>query len=147
MSTVCESCLLYTSGDRAELAVEMLTELGIDEIVPWQAERSVVRWAPERVERGPVSYTHLDVYKRQDLIWLLTIISCTSLGLMPGNARGMMRAGVRRVVIRSTLAWIVARTQSTSVTHLGYPRFGFFFEIASKTSSVSPSLSRCSWIS
>lgn len=39
-------------GDRAELAVEMLTELGIDEIVPWQAERSVVRWAPERAERG-----------------------------------------------------------------------------------------------
>lgn len=39
-------------GDRAEQAVEMLTELGIDEIVPWQAERSVVRWAPERVERG-----------------------------------------------------------------------------------------------
>ncbi|MBK9695848.1 MAG: 16S rRNA (uracil(1498)-N(3))-methyltransferase [Propionibacteriaceae bacterium] len=39
-------------GDRAEAAVEMLTELGIDEIVPWQAERSVVKWAPERVERG-----------------------------------------------------------------------------------------------
>lgn len=39
-------------GDRAELAVEMLTELGIDEIVPWQSERSVVRWAPDRTERG-----------------------------------------------------------------------------------------------
>ena len=39
-------------GDRAELAVEMLTELGIDEIVPWQSERSVVRWAPDRAERG-----------------------------------------------------------------------------------------------
>jgi 16S rRNA (uracil1498-N3)-methyltransferase len=39
-------------GDRAELAVEMLTELGIDEIVPWQADRSVVRWAPDRTERG-----------------------------------------------------------------------------------------------
>lgn len=39
-------------GDRAELAVEMLTELGVDEIVPWQAERSVVRWAPDRTERG-----------------------------------------------------------------------------------------------
>lgn len=39
-------------GDRAELAVEVLTEMGIDEIVPWQASRSVVRWAPERVERG-----------------------------------------------------------------------------------------------
>ena len=39
-------------GDRAESAVEMLTELGIDQIVPWQAERSVVRWSPDRVERG-----------------------------------------------------------------------------------------------
>ena len=39
-------------GDRAELAVETLTELGVDEIIPWQADRSVVRWAPDRVERG-----------------------------------------------------------------------------------------------
>jgi 16S rRNA (uracil1498-N3)-methyltransferase len=39
-------------GDRAQLAVEMLTELGVDEIVPWQAERSVVKWTPDRVERG-----------------------------------------------------------------------------------------------
>ena len=39
-------------GDRAEAAVEMLTELGVDEIVPWQAERSIVRWAPDRVERA-----------------------------------------------------------------------------------------------
>ena len=39
-------------GDRTELALEMLTELGADEIVPWQASRSVVRWAPDRVERA-----------------------------------------------------------------------------------------------
>jgi 16S rRNA (uracil1498-N3)-methyltransferase len=39
-------------GDRAELAVEMLTELGIDEIVPWAASRSVVRWTPERADRS-----------------------------------------------------------------------------------------------
>ncbi len=39
-------------GERAELAVEMLTELGVDEIVPWQAERSVVRWTPDRIQRG-----------------------------------------------------------------------------------------------
>ena len=38
-------------GDRAELAVEVLTELGIDEIVPWTAARSVVKWVPERAER------------------------------------------------------------------------------------------------
>lgn len=38
-------------GDRAELAVEMLTEVGVDEIVPWQASRSIVKWVPERAER------------------------------------------------------------------------------------------------
>nr|WP_239579146.1 16S rRNA (uracil(1498)-N(3))-methyltransferase [Microlunatus panaciterrae] len=35
-------------GDRSELAVEMLTEMGIDEVVPWQASRSIVRWTAER---------------------------------------------------------------------------------------------------
>jgi len=39
-------------GDRAELAVEMLTELGIDEIVPWAASRSVVRWTAERADKS-----------------------------------------------------------------------------------------------
>jgi 16S rRNA (uracil1498-N3)-methyltransferase len=39
-------------GDRAELAVEMLTEVGVDEVVPWQASRSVARWSADRVERG-----------------------------------------------------------------------------------------------
>ena len=31
-------------GDRAELAVEMLTEVGVDSIIPWRAEHSVVKW-------------------------------------------------------------------------------------------------------
>ena len=39
-------------GDRAELAVEMLTETGVDEIVPWQASRSIVRWSPDRAMRS-----------------------------------------------------------------------------------------------
>ena len=39
-------------GDRAELAVEMLTEVGIDEIVPWAASRSVVRWTADRADKS-----------------------------------------------------------------------------------------------
>ena len=35
-------------GDRSELAVETMTELGVDEILAWQAARSIVRWQGER---------------------------------------------------------------------------------------------------
>ncbi|WP_336853965.1 16S rRNA (uracil(1498)-N(3))-methyltransferase [Sinomonas albida] len=35
-------------GDRDELAAEAATELGVDVVVPWQAERSIVRWKGER---------------------------------------------------------------------------------------------------
>jgi len=35
-------------GDRGELAVEMLTEVGVDAIVPWEAARSVARWRGDR---------------------------------------------------------------------------------------------------
>lgn len=39
-------------GDRGELAVELMTELGVDEIIPWQAERCITRWKPDRVRRA-----------------------------------------------------------------------------------------------
>ena len=39
-------------GDRGELAVELLTEVGVDEIVPWSASACVTRWRPDRLERA-----------------------------------------------------------------------------------------------
>ena len=39
-------------GDRGELAVELMTEVGADVIVPWAAERCVARWAPGREDRA-----------------------------------------------------------------------------------------------
>lgn len=39
-------------GDRDELAVQAATELGVDEIVPWQAARSISRWDSAKAEKG-----------------------------------------------------------------------------------------------
>lgn len=39
-------------GDRDEQAVETATELGVDEVVPWQATRSVVVWRGERTAKS-----------------------------------------------------------------------------------------------
>jgi 16S rRNA (uracil1498-N3)-methyltransferase len=35
-------------GDRGELAVQAMTEIGVDEIVPWAASRSVAQWRGDR---------------------------------------------------------------------------------------------------
>ena len=45
-------------GERAELAVETMTELGVDVIVPWGAARSIVQW------HGPRGAKALDRWRR-----------------------------------------------------------------------------------
>jgi 16S rRNA (uracil1498-N3)-methyltransferase len=39
-------------GDRGELAVESMTEVGVDEVVPWAAARCVTRWRDSRGEKS-----------------------------------------------------------------------------------------------
>lgn len=39
-------------GDRDEMAVQAGTELGITEVVPWQADRSISRWDGAKVAKG-----------------------------------------------------------------------------------------------
>jgi len=39
-------------GDRGELAVEVLTEVGVARIVPWAASRSVAVWKGERADKS-----------------------------------------------------------------------------------------------
>src|ERR1700758_5024854 len=35
-------------GDRGELAVELMTEVGVDTVIPWAAARSITKWQAER---------------------------------------------------------------------------------------------------
>ena len=39
-------------GDHGELAVDLMTQIGVDAIVPWQAARSVARWTDDKAERA-----------------------------------------------------------------------------------------------
>ncbi|MCY1141756.1 16S rRNA (uracil(1498)-N(3))-methyltransferase [Actinoplanes sp. Pm04-4] len=39
-------------GDRGELAVQAMTEIGVDEILPWAAARSVTQWRGDRGARA-----------------------------------------------------------------------------------------------
>jgi 16S rRNA (uracil1498-N3)-methyltransferase len=44
-------CFAPVKGERPEWVVQKLTEAGVDRIVPFRAERSVVRWDAERAAR------------------------------------------------------------------------------------------------
>ena len=44
-------------GDRDEQAIEAGTELGVDAIIPWQAQRSIVQWRGERGRRSHGKWT------------------------------------------------------------------------------------------
>jgi 16S rRNA (uracil1498-N3)-methyltransferase len=39
-------------GDRDDDAIEAATEIGVDEVVPWQAGRSIVQWRGQRGEKA-----------------------------------------------------------------------------------------------
>lgn len=43
-------------GDRGEMAIEAATELGVDAVVPWQADRSIVVWRGDRAVKSRVRW-------------------------------------------------------------------------------------------
>lgn len=59
-------------GDRGELAVQAMTEVGVDEIVPWSASRSVVQWRGDRGVRAREKWaaTAREAAKQARRAWL-----------------------------------------------------------------------------
>jgi 16S rRNA (uracil1498-N3)-methyltransferase len=59
-------------GDRGQLAVELMTEAGVDVIVPWQAQRCVTRWRGDKAERSAARWraTAREAAKQARRTWL-----------------------------------------------------------------------------
>lgn len=78
-------------GDRDELAVEAATEVGVDAVVPWQAQRSVVVWRGDRAAKS---------HQR----WVATVRAATK------QARRAWAPAVHEAVTTPQLAGLVATT-------------------------------------
>ena len=76
-------------GDRDELAIEAATEAGVDAVLPWQAERSVVVWRGDRAAKSRAR-------------WVTTVKAATK------QARRAHLPGVGQVVDGKALAALVA---------------------------------------
>ena len=79
-------------GDRAELAVETMTELGVDEIVPWAASRSIVQWHGARGERAREKWQRAahEAAKQSRRAWLPVVAPLASTADVARRAAGAL---------------------------------------------------------
>ena len=76
-------------GDRGELAVELMTEVGVDVVVPWSAARCVVQWKGERGDKALRRWRSAarEAAKQSRRSWLPEVREAVSttqvLGLLP----------------------------------------------------------------
>lgn len=76
-------------GDRGELAVEIMTEVGVDAVVPWQAERCVARWRPDRAGKAVARWraTATEAAKQSRRAWFPQIADLAGLAEIAGRVR------------------------------------------------------------
>ena len=82
-------------GDRDELAVQAACELGVDEIVPWQAARSVSRWEGAKAAKGRERWATIvrEAAKQAHRSWVPEVAAIET------TAELARRAGTQRVLI------------------------------------------------
>jgi 16S rRNA (uracil1498-N3)-methyltransferase len=86
-------------GDRDELAVQAATELGVDEIVPWQAARSVSRWDAAKAEKGRARWSSIvrEAAKQAHRAWVPDVAALATTAVLASRA-----AASRLVVLEPT---------------------------------------------
>jgi 16S rRNA (uracil1498-N3)-methyltransferase len=100
-------------GDRAELAVETMTEVGVDVIVPWRAERCIARWEGEqRAARGLERWrtTAREAAKQARRAWLPEVTAPA----LTDEVCGILRAAALSVVLHEGGTTPLAAVQAPS---------------------------------
>ncbi|WP_374939162.1 16S rRNA (uracil(1498)-N(3))-methyltransferase [Microbacterium sp. AK009] len=75
-------------GDRDELAVQAATELGVDEIVPWQAARSISRWDAAKAVKGRERWQTIarEAAKQAHRPWVPVVTEPVTTAVIAGRA-------------------------------------------------------------
>lgn len=114
-------------GDRDEQAVEAATELGVDEVVPWQAERSVVVWRPDRVARSLAR-------------WEAVVTRATKQSRrsrMPLTAAPVDLAGLVERVTRSSLTLVLHEAAAPPLSSVPLPDSGEVLVVVGPEGGIS----------
>jgi 16S rRNA (uracil1498-N3)-methyltransferase len=108
-------------GERAELAVEMLTEVGADVIVPWNAERSQFRSNPERVAKTLSKWRAwaFEASKQSRRSWFCEVASIASTGEVAALVREAALAVVLHEEAKVPLASVPVPEEGDLVVVVG----------------------------
>jgi len=101
-------------GDRGELAVEELTEVGVDRIVPWAAARCVPVWRAERGARSLAKWrvTAREAAKQSRRAWIPEVTEAAS------------GADVAQVIGKAACAIMLEPGAAESLGHVSPPESG-----------------------
>jgi len=101
-------------GDRGELAVEEMTEVGVDRIVPWAATRSVPVWQGARGERSLAKWrmTAREAAKQSRRAWIPEVTAVAS------------AARVAQLASRAACAIVLEPGAEASLGRLSLPETG-----------------------
>ncbi|MGO9077998.1 MAG: 16S rRNA (uracil(1498)-N(3))-methyltransferase [Streptosporangiaceae bacterium] len=115
-------------GDRGELAVEIMTEVGVDVLIPWAAERCVARWRPERADRalGRWRVTAREAAKQSRRSWF------------PEVTEAMDTAALASRVAAARLALVLDPAASQPLAATALPADGDIVLIVGPEGGISP---------
>lgn len=115
-------------GDRDLMAVESATELDVDELVPWQADRSIVRWRAERAEKA---------HRK----WQQSVLAATKQSRrarLPLVSDLVTKADLVRRVAGSTLTLVLHEEAEEPLALVELPEQGEVLLVAGPEGGISP---------
>jgi 16S rRNA (uracil1498-N3)-methyltransferase len=115
-------------GERAELAVELMTEVGVDSVIAWSAERSVTRWQGDRGDRALARWraTAREAAKQSRRAWIPEV---TGPAALPDLAK---------LVSAAACAIVLAGDAEASLSGLPLPERGEIVLIVGPEGGISP---------
>ena len=115
-------------GERGELAVEVLTEVGVDVIVPWAASRSVAAWKGDRAAKSHAKWqaTAREAAKQSRRSWAPTVSPLASTADLVGLVAG------------ADLAVVLHEDASGSLAGLAVPASGRIVVVVGPEGGIAP---------
>ena len=115
-------------GDHGPLAVDLMTEGGVDVIVPWAAQRCVTRWEGTRGERALARWraTAAQAAKQSRRAWLPEVTTPVSTGELAER------------VAAAALAVLLDPAGPVALSEVGLPGSGSILVIVGPEGGVSP---------